>query len=390
MTRKVRTPGTFGAVETLPSGRHRARYRGPDGRRYTAPTLFLTKKDARGWLSLRQAEIIKGAWLPPEAIAAEPAMSKLKLTLKVYAKQWLEHRDLKQRTREHYQKLLDDHILNGSLGSLPLVSINADDVRAWHAKLGEDNTPTLRAHAYGLLRTIMGTAASDGKIAGNPCVIRGAGSARRVHKIRPASLDEIAVIAQEMPKNQQVMVLLASWCALRFGELTELRRKDIIITTETDDDGVETQHAVIRVERAVVRVESGFQVTTPKSDAGQRDVHVPPHLVPAIQAHLDKFVSDDPSTLLFPAAHGGHLAPATLYRQFYQARSTAKRGDLRWHDLRHSGAVLAAATGATLAELMARLGHSTPGAAMRYQHAAQGRDKKIAELLSKIAQGDKG
>src|SRR5271166_6037472 len=55
----------------------------------------------------------------------------------------------------------------------------------------------------------------------------------------------------------------------------------------------------------------------------------------------------------------------------------------------HSGAVLAAQTGATLAELMARLGHSTSQAAMRYQHASKGRDKHIAALLSKLAGADK-
>ena len=54
-------------------------------------------------------------------------------------------------------------------------------------------------------------------------------------------------------------------------------------------------------------------------------------------------------------------------------------------DLRHSGAALAA--GATLAELMARLGHSAPQAAMGYQHAAQGRDKQIAAALSKTVRG---
>lgn len=91
--------------------------------------------------------------------------------------------------------------------------------------------------------------------------------------------------------------------------------------------------------------------------------------------------------MLFPAQHGGHLAPATLYGQFYKARDVANRPDLRFHDLRHSGAVLAAATEATLAELMARLGHSTPAAAMRYQHAAQGRDQAIAAALSRIALG---
>ena len=47
---------------------------------------------------------------------------------------------------------------------------------------------------------------------------------------------------------------------------------------------------------------------------------------------------------------------------------------------------MAAQTGATLAELMARLGHSTSQAAMRYQHASKGRDKQIAALLSKLAE----
>ena len=129
-------------------------------------------------------------------------------------------------------------------------------------------------------------------------------------------------------------------------------------------------------------------VGTPKSDAGTRDVDIPPHLLPAVKAHLADNVAGGRDGLLFPAADGrSHLAPSTLYKSFYPARETAGRPDLRWHDLRHTGAVLAASTGASLAELMARLGHSTPGAAMSYQHAAKGRDKVIAEALSKLANG---
>src|ERR1700756_2983415 len=125
----------------------------------------------------------------------------------------------------------------------------------------------------------------------------------------------------------------------------------------------------------------------PKSDAGTRDVAIPPHLLPTLQTHLTKHAGPETDSLLFPAQHGGHLAPATLTRHFYRARVAADRPDLRFHDLRHSGAVFAAQTGATLAELMARLGHSTPVAAMRYQHAAAGRDQVIAAALSKIALG---
>ena len=76
------------------------------------------------------------------------------------------------------------------------------------------------------------------------------------------------------------------------------------------------------------------------------------------------------------------MAPSSLYAVYHPAREAAGRPDLRFHDLRHTGATLAAATGATLAELMRRLGHSTPDAAMLYQHAADDRDAAIAAALS--------
>jgi integrase len=113
-------------------------------------------------------------------------------------------------------------------------------------------------------------------------------------------------------------------------------------------------------------------------------VSIPPHLLPALRDHLVEHVEPGADSLLFPAEHGGHLAPSTLQRWFYRAREAAGRPDLRFHDLRHTGAVLAASTGATIAELMARLGHSTPAAALRYQHAAQGADKRIAAALSEL------
>lgn len=179
------------------------------------------------------------------------------------------------------------------------------------------------------------------------------------------------------------MTLLAAWCAMRFGELAELRRRDINQTTET-----------IQVRRAVVRVGGETVVGTPKSDAGTCDIAIPPHLMPLIKQHLKQHVGPGKDALLFPGADGGHLNPSTLYGckpagnnpgyGFYAARVAADRPDLRWHDLRYTGAVLATSTGATLAELMGRLGHSTPGAALRYQHAAQGRDIEIAKRPSAL------
>jgi len=308
-----------------------------------------------------------------------------RLTFGQYADAWLRDRDLKPRTRQHYRSLLDRQLFP-TFEAVALADITPESVRAWHALTGTA-TPTLRAHAYGLMRTILGTAEGDGLVASNPCHIRAGGNAKRVHKVRPLSLDELGVLVEAMPERQQAMTLLATWCALRFGELAELRRKD-----------VDLRSGVIRVRRAVVRVDGKTIVGTPKTDSGTRDVAIPPHLVPLLKAHIGEHVAFGKDALLFPGSDGQHLAPSTLYGKaptktkagygFYAARMAAGRPDLRWHDLRHTGAVLAASTGATLAELMARLGHSTPGAAMRYQHAAQGRDVAIAQALSALVTRD--
>lgn len=142
------------------------------------------------------------------------------------------------------------------------------------------------------------------------------------------------------------------------------------------------------IRRAAVRVKGGWVEGDPKSEAGVRDIAIPPNIVPAIKQHLAKHVGPEQDALLFPAKNGGHLQPSTVYRHFYKAREKAKRKDLRWHDLRHSGAVMAAQSGATLAELMARLGHSTHHAALRYQHQAEGRDRAIAEKMATLAEID--
>ncbi len=367
----------FGNIRKLPSGRYQARYTGPDGHTYGPAALtngqaltFQTKGDADDWLSLRRSEILRNDWLPPAAPTAAP------VTLREYAEAWLVHRDLEDRTRDLYARLLRNHVFP-TFGTVPVPDVTPAAVRTWHTSLSERTGPTARAHAYALLRTVMHTAVADDVIPANPCRVRGAGQTKRVKRIVPATLAELEVLTTEMPERYQLLVLFAAWCGLRFGELAELRRSDVDVT-----------NGVIHIRRSVVRTDAGRKVKDPKSEAGKRAVALPPHLLPLVKDHLHQHAEMGRDGLLFPAVNGGQLAPSTLYRSFYPARERAGRPDLRFHDLRHTGAVLAASTGATLAELMARLGHSTPGAALRYQHAAQDRDRVIAAALSQLVTGN--
>ena len=369
----------FGQIRKLSSGRYQARYMGPDGLRHTAPSTYDDRDTALLWLRNERALAESpDTWEPPKSRLAR---SRDRLTFARYGRTWVEQRNLKPRTVQHYTSLLENQLIP-TFGDLQLTHISPEAVKTWHALMGPSR-PTLRAHAYGLLRSILTEAERDELITRNPCHIRGAGNSKRVHKIKPASLKELETLVAAMPDRLQVMTLLAAWCGLRFGELAELRRRD-----------VDTKKGVLHIRRAVARAAGETIIGTPKSDAGTRDVAIPPHLLPLVSAHLLKHTQPGREGLLFPGTNGGHLSPSTLYGRkatksrkgwgFYEARAQAGREDLRWHDLRHTGAVLAAATGATLAELMGRLGHSTPGAALRYQHAAEGRDAEIARKLSAL------
>jgi integrase len=379
MSSKSRARRGFGRVEKRTNGRYRAAYTGPDRELYRAPMTFGSKDDAIAWLSARRAEIEMQVWAPE--VAARGAASRSVPTLQAYADVWLETRKTKGRelrptTRRQYRMLLDKFIYP-TFGDKRIDKISNEDVNDWYDVLAPGRE-TIRAQSYSLLRTIFASAASERPhplVPYNPAHIRGAGNTKRAHHVEPATLEELRVIVEELPDRYKLMALLAAWCAMRFGELAELRRGDIDLRTNR-----------VKIRRGVVRVGGEFIIGQPKSDAGVRDVAIPPHLMPLVKDHLSKHTASGRDALLFPASAdaNSHMAPSTLYRVYYPAREAAGRKDLRWHDLRHTGAVLAAQTGATLAELMGRLGHTTPGAAMRYQHAAADRDAEIARRLSAL------
>jgi hypothetical protein len=180
----------FGFIKRLPSKRFQASYVGPDSARHKAPSTFAAKMDAESWLADEQKRIACGTWTSPGE-RAQPKAEPTQLTFAEYAATFLATRDLKPKTREHYGQLLANH-LAPTFGPMAVAKITTYDVKGWHAAYGT-KTPTMRAHAYGLLRTILGEAVHDGVIPANPCHIRGAGSTKRV----AAAVGEgAAVVAQ--------------------------------------------------------------------------------------------------------------------------------------------------------------------------------------------------
>lgn len=338
------TKGTgrrFGSVRHLPSGRWQARYLGPDGLPRTAPRSFDTKRAADQWLVTTEAEMMRGDWLDPEAG---------KILLAEYTDRWVKERELKARTREEYERHLRLHV-RPHLGNRALADITSAHIRTWRTDLLNAGVgKSTVAKTYRILHAIMATAVDD-DLGGNPCRIKGAGQ-DKTHERPTATLDQVFAIAEAIQPRYRLLVLLATFAQLRFGELIALRRRSI------DLDAMELQ-----VRHATAEMQDGTQVDDdPKSDAGKRPISLPRALRADIELHFSHFAEPGPNGRLFIGPQGGVPRRRNFNRVWKQALAVAvvkTEPELHLHDLRHAGSTWSAQSGATLKELMARIGHSS-------------------------------
>ncbi|HET9895186.1 MAG TPA: site-specific integrase [Streptosporangiaceae bacterium] len=330
----------FGRVRRLPSGRYQARYHGPDGMDRPAPETFATKGEAEAWLVRTEADILNDDWFNPD---------DGKVPFGEFAADWIDHRpELRPKTVELYRYLLRRH-LNPTFETRPIAGIKEPQIRRWRKQLLDNGVSEVTAaKAYRLLKAIFATAADDGVIKRNPCRIKGAGQEHSPE--RPVlTIAQVYAVANAVDQRYQALVLLAMFSSLRWGELAALRRCDIDLDART-----------VRVTRQLTEIRGGGQhFGPPKSKAGLRTVPIPELIVSVIRWHLNCFAQD-----------GDGLT------------------GVHFHDLRHTGNTLAANAGASLRELMDRMGRDSERAALIYLHGSDARQQAIADSLDKLARDE--
>jgi integrase len=103
---------------------------------------------------------------------------------------------------------------------------------------------------------------------------------------------------------------------------------------------------------------------------------------------LEAFTAADPRALVFTGPKGAQLRRSNFSRPWNKATAAAGLDSFHLHDLRHTGNTLAGEAGATLRELMDRMGHASTRAALIYQHRTTQRDKIIADEISRRAEAE--
>ncbi len=387
--RRKASRASAGYVRKLPSGRWQASHV-YEGKRYSIGT-FDAKIDADKQLRDRLVAAETHKWSPELAEAATAAKAVRSQSLAEYADTWLttnrnrRGEPLRPRTVDEYRRLLGGPL--ATLAAMPLSKITAQTVDAWYDEQSRTGKLTQASRAYSLLSTILGHAVDRealGKGAANPCRVRGAQSARTGRKVVPPTDAQLDAILEAIAPRFRALVYLAAEGGLRYGEATDLRRSDVEV--ERDESGA-VARVLVSVSHAVVKVGGKFVSGPTKTSAGVRAVYVYGDAAEAIAAHLAEHVGRFGDPLLFPAPGDEtgtrHLSQSTFHTPWWSsAREAAGRPDMPFHALRHRAGTAYAQQGATIAETMARLGHSSAAVAMRYQHATD-RDAELAARMAK-------
>jgi integrase len=149
------------------------------------------------------------------------------------------------------------------------------------------------------------------------------------------------------------MVLIAASMGLRFGEIANLRWKNIDFS------------------RRLVTLEM-------TKNGDQRIVPIPNQVIEYLREIKRPKISEE---FVFPSKNPEKRHPYSLIRKAFQkALEKAEISNFKYHDLRHTCASHLAMNGATQGELMEVLGHRSPAMTKRYAHFSK---EHIAKILQK-------
>ena len=110
-----------------------------------------------------------------------------------------------------------------------------------------------------------------------------------------------------------------------------------------------------------------------------------------LAAHIEEYVDDHPDALIFTSVKNSPLINRYFAPYWRKALKAAGLDEsIRFHDLRHHAGTSAATAGASLREIMARMGHASSDASLRYLKASARRDEEIADAIGDRMNGELG
>lgn len=337
-------------IRRLPSGKWQATVRLPSGKRITKTASL--KQTVVDWAREQESEIAKGRW-------TDPRSSRVKY--QEWRERFMALRTVEPETLRGDKAIMATHIAP-YFDSKSLSEIRPSTVKAWLAKMSKDQVGhSSQVRAFNLFRTSLKMAVQDEILLANPA--DKIASPKQMRKaVEWFTPRQVGLIADQLARRDQAMVMLMAWCGLRWGECAGLRVKD-----------VDWMRRLVSVSQAVTQ--SGRVKAYLKNDPSRRDIPAPQHVLDLLSQVAAGKGRDD---LMFVSPTNGKPINAANWRKLWyaaiaRAQETGEHvPDYSPHALRHTAASWLVQAGVPLSEIQRLLGHSTPTMTNRYAHLAPG------------------
>ncbi|MCA1701923.1 MAG: site-specific integrase [Actinobacteria bacterium] len=319
------------------SGSYIAGYRDPLGKQRSKS--FRTKAEAKAFLASVESSKQRGDW-------TDPRRGKVKFG--EFAAKWLGTTvHLKPSTRTSYELLLRLHVLP-YFEDAPLGQIERVHIQAWIADLMKKGAGagTVR-NAYRMLARVLGEAESSRMITRNPATKIPLPKSERqeMHVLTPEEIDRLA---DTVYPRYRALILMAGFTGLRWGELAGLKVEHLDLL-----------RGVVHVKQSLTEAGGGRVEIVPTKTGEHRTVPLPKFLCKVLAEQLSLYPSKE--RWVFSPRDGGPMRHSNfLSRHFKPALIAAGlNGKVRIHDLRHSAASIAIASGANVKQVQQMLGHAS-------------------------------
>lgn len=321
-----------------------ARWRHPTDASTKRERSFATKREAKAWMAIQDADAQRGIWTDPNlgresfaAIAAEWQASRQRTGPK---------------TRAGHDSILGRHLIP-EFGPRRLATIDAADIQKWVNALSAKRAPNTVHNCFAVLRLVMDFAVRRRYIPVNPCLSVERPSKRRRVRITALTHAQVRALAGNMPtERDRVAVLTAAYMGLRSGELWALRRSDVnLLRRELVVDEAIKELPKTQTER----LPEGYERLSPSLVIGPTKTHATRKLsIPSFLAdELAVFIEPGSAQgFIFTDSDGGPVRHTNFYKRVF-----APIAVIRFHDLRHTCAALLIEQGAHPAAIQQHLGH---------------------------------
>lgn len=228
-------------------------------------------------------------------------------------------------------------------GERIVADITRADVQQWVT--GMDKAARTVETIYGRFRNFLNWCVTEGRIKANPAAnINLPQGHKREHIF--LTVGQVQDLAEAIGPFYEDLIWFLTTTGLRFGEAAELRVRDL-----------DLRRRRIMVSRSVTYADGKMVVGPPK---GRKSRSVP--LTGFMAGRMAERIKGLPrDALVFPAPRGGWLRSHNFKRRTYDPAVAAAElpANLWVHDLRHTAASLAVASGASVKSIQRMLGHTS-------------------------------